>query len=77
MVVSFIDCIEAFRKWKCPSCGGKGEYEKHGRGTRLRATGLPVSSHPLNEIVKCKICDGNGLHPTASKIIEKLEEQLK
>ena len=41
--------------WKCPSCGGAGTYKQKGKATAYEVVEVP-----------CLVCQGNGLHPTAS-----------
>jgi hypothetical protein len=45
---------EALRQWKCPSCGGKGEYLQRGIGFPAEGVEVP-----------CKVCEGTLLHPLA------------
>jgi hypothetical protein len=51
--------LEALRKWKCPSCGGRKVYLNR---TRDGAEELP-----------CEVCQESGLHPYARAAVASIE----
>jgi hypothetical protein len=57
----------ALEQWPCPGCGGRGIYHQNKSGElrdaeRGRKSDPKFSPGPQT----CKVCDGNGFHPTAS-----------
>lgn len=51
--------VAALREWKCPSCGGHGEYLQ--RGAEYPSEGIWVP---------CKVCGGKRVHPRAQQALE-------
>lgn len=51
---------EALTNWKCPSCGGTGEYHQRGRNQPSEG-----------RIITCKLCNGDGLHRQARAALEE------
>ncbi len=64
----------ALRQWKCPACGGRGEYEHHGQKGEYERTGRVRLPHPANKTTACKKCDGSGLHPIAAEMLERIKD---
>jgi hypothetical protein len=65
--------LAALKEWKCPGCGGRGEYEHHGQKQEFERTGRVRLPHPHNKVTDCKKCNGSGLHPTAAAAIKEIE----
>jgi DnaJ-class molecular chaperone len=52
--------INVLNQWKCPACGGSGQYKGFSRNS---PNGGP-----------CRKCGGNGLHPVATETIRYIQE---
>lgn len=64
--------LAALREWKCPSCGGSGKYHQNRKDAERKAErGVPLDPQFNPGAVGCKICGGDGLHPTASAAIRE------
>lgn len=59
---AYPEMVAVFRGWKCPACGGSGEYLNHS------------ATPPHEEIRQCRKCTGSGLDPRATALLGKLGE---
>jgi hypothetical protein len=60
--------------WKCPGCGGSGNYQQDAKGrARKEAQGKTPDPRDQPDAVTCKVCNGNGYHPTAAAVLAKIE----
>lgn len=64
--------LGALRQWKCPGCGGVGQYQQNAKGrARDEARGRKVDLKFTPDPVVCKVCNGDGLNPIASHAINQ------
>lgn len=63
----------ALRQWRCTACGGKGTYHHNAKGTAKAIASNKKLDPKYNPLpVPCKICQGNGLNPIATKALADL-----